>query len=97
MTLQDQLGWSEPPDWYYPVRESLGARLLQTGHYAPAEQVFREDLKRNPRNGRSLFGLAETLAAQGRNYEAELVRQQFQTAWKNADTPLENATRANPR
>ncbi len=97
VALQDHLGWSEPPDWYYPVRESLGILLLKTGQYERAEQIFREDLERNPRNGRSLFGLAESLAAQGRNYETELVRQQFQTAWKNADTPLENATRANRR
>src|SRR5690348_3363313 len=97
VTLQDHLGWSEPPDWYYPVRESLGALLLKTGHYERAEQIFREDLERNPCNGRSLFGLAEALAAQGKNYEAELVRQQFHTAWKNADTPLENVATANHR
>jgi tetratricopeptide (TPR) repeat protein len=95
VALQDHLGWSEPPDWYYPVRESLGTLLLKTGQYEHAEQVFREDLKRSPRNGRSLFGLAESLAAQGRSYEAELVRQQFQTAWKNADTPLKNAIPTN--
>jgi tetratricopeptide (TPR) repeat protein len=48
--LQDALRYNEPPEWYYPVRESLGAALLAAGKPADAEQIFREDLKRNPRN-----------------------------------------------
>jgi cytochrome c-type biogenesis protein CcmH/NrfG len=50
--------------------------------------VFREDLQRNPRNPRSLFGLAETLRAEGKTTEAANVRQQFERAWRNADTKL---------
>ena len=56
--------------------------------YAEAEAVFREDLRRNRRNGRSLFGLTESLKAQGKTREAELVRREFERAWKNADTQL---------
>ena len=55
VAAEDALNYDEPPTWYYPVRESLGGALLRTGQPAEAETVFREDLKRNPRNGRSLF------------------------------------------
>lgn len=50
-------------DWYHPVRESLGGALLRAGGAAEAEAVFRANLERNPRNPRSLFGLAESLRA----------------------------------
>jgi tetratricopeptide (TPR) repeat protein len=82
--LEDALAYGEPPDWYYPVRESLGAALLRAGRAAEAEQVFREDLRRNRRNGRSLFGLVESLKAQKKDTEAELVKQQLARAWKRA-------------
>jgi len=82
--LEDALAYGEPPDWYYPVRESLGAALLRAGQAAEAEQVFREDLKRNRRNGRSLFGLMESLKAQRKIAESELVSQEFARAWKQA-------------
>ena len=62
--------------------------LLQSGDAKAAEQVFREDLDRNPRNPRSLYGLAEALIRQNRNYEASWVKQQFDTAWKGADVTL---------
>jgi tetratricopeptide (TPR) repeat protein len=87
--IEDSLVYSEPPDWYYPpTRESLGGALLAGGDYAEAERVFRADLERNRRNGRSLFGLAESLKGQGHTYAAALVRQEFERAWKNADAPL---------
>jgi tetratricopeptide (TPR) repeat protein len=85
---QDQLLYNEPADWYYPVRETLGGMLLQSGDAKAAEQVFREDLERNPRNPRSLFGLAEALTRQNRAYEASWVKQQFDTAWRGADVTL---------
>ncbi len=85
---QDKLLYDEPADWYYPVRESLGGMLLETGDLKGAELVFREDLERNPRNPRSLFGLAEDLARQHRDYEASWVKQQLQSAWHGADVEL---------
>jgi len=85
---QDQLLYDEPADWYYPVRESLGGILLQSGDLKAAEQVFRDDLQRNPRNPRSLYGLAETLTRQNRAYEASWIKQQFDTAWKGSDVTL---------
>jgi len=59
--------------------------LLKTGDAAAAERVFREDLNQNPRNPRSLFGLAEALKRQNRLYEAGIVETQFQDEWRGAD------------
>ncbi len=86
---QDTLSYDEPPDFFYPVRESLGATYLRLGDSKEAERVFREDLARNPRNGRSLFGLLEALRSQGRTSDAFFIQQQFDAAWKNADTKLQ--------
>jgi tetratricopeptide (TPR) repeat protein len=85
---QDTIQYDEPPDWYYPIRESYGAVLLREGRAEEAEKVFRKDLEKNPRNGRSLFGLMESLKAQGKTADAAWVQQQFEDAWKNADTKL---------
>jgi tetratricopeptide (TPR) repeat protein len=83
--IQDTLKYDEPSDWFFPVRESLGATLLMKGDAAGAEKVFREDLDRNPRNPRSLFGLQEALKAQKRDYDAGFVEKQFQTSWKGSN------------
>ncbi len=85
---QDKLNYDEPPDWYYPVRESLGAALLIAGKAKEAEEVFREDLRHNPRNPRSLFGLRESLAAQHADADAAWVDREFRSTWKNADVEL---------
>ena len=84
VAVQDNLKYNEPPDWFYPVRESLGAVLLSHGDAAAAEKVFREDLEHNPRNPRSLFGLRESLKAEDRNYDAEFIQKQFQSSWKGS-------------
>ncbi len=72
VALQDTLKYGEPPDWFFPVRESLGAALMMNGDAAGAEKVFREDLERNPRNPRSLFGLQQALKAEDGNYDARV-------------------------
>ena len=84
----DPLPYDEPPIWFYPIRESLGAALLAADRAADAERVFREDLEKNPRNPRSLFGLQATLAKQGKEADAAWVQREFEQAWKNADTRL---------
>ncbi len=89
--IQDTLNYDEPPDWYYPVRESLGGTLLAARKPTEAEQVFREDLKKNPRNPRSLFGLMHSLKAQQKEADAAWVEKQFNAGWKNADTELQVA------
>lgn len=88
VAMEDQLAYDEPPDWYYPVRESLGGALLRDGQSAEAEKTFREDLARNPRNGRSLYGLWMSLVAEKKTDDAEWARRQFEDAWKNSDTKL---------
>jgi tetratricopeptide (TPR) repeat protein len=86
--LQDQHWFTEPPPWYYPVRQSLGAVLLHAGRAAEAEAVYREDLKRNPENGWSLFGLAQALRAQSKSGEAVAAEERFRRAWSRADVSL---------
>jgi tetratricopeptide (TPR) repeat protein len=80
--VQDTLKYSEPPAWFYPLRESLGAELFLDGKISEAEQTFREDLKRNPRNPRSLFGLLQVLRSGGRSDDAVFVQAEFDAAWK---------------
>jgi tetratricopeptide (TPR) repeat protein len=87
VAAEDGLAYNEPPDWFYPVRESLGAALLASDP-REAEAVFRADLEHNPRNPRSLFGLAESLRAQRRGADAALVQVQYEVAWRDAPRPL---------
>lgn len=88
MDLESALVYDEPPPWYQPVRQFFGAALHDAGRYPEAEAVFREDLDRNPENGWSLFGLAESLEAQASVAEAKDVKRRFDRAWKRADVTL---------
>ena len=85
---QDSLPYTEPPFWYYPTRQSLGAALLAGGDAPQAESVFRRDLEQYPHNGWSMFGLIQSLENQGKNDEAGKVRQHFDKAWQFADIEL---------
>jgi tetratricopeptide (TPR) repeat protein len=85
---QDALAYDEPPPWYYPIRESLGAALLRAGNAAEAETVFRECLSRNPRDPRALFGLMESLKAEKKMDAAQWVRREFENSWKNPQLQL---------
>ena len=86
--IEDSIAYDEPPSWYLPSREALGGALLRHGDFAQAEAVFRADLERNRRSGRSLFGLMRALTAQNRPHEAALVQREFEIAWRHADTRL---------
>jgi tetratricopeptide (TPR) repeat protein len=88
VAIQDKLKYGEPPDWFYPVRENLGGALLMTGDNEGAEKVFREDLDRNPRNPRSLWGLRQSLLKQKRDYDAGFVQKQFEASWKGGAQAL---------
>jgi tetratricopeptide (TPR) repeat protein len=85
VAMQDALVYDEPPAWYYPVRESLGAALVRAGRGADAEKVFREGLKRSPRNGWMLFGLMESMKAQGKSEGMEELQRELAAAWAKAD------------
>jgi len=88
VTAADPLPYDEPPIWFYPIRESLGAALLTADRATDAERVFRDDLVKHPRNARSLFGLQAALSKQGKTADAAWVQREFEQAWKNADVKL---------
>lgn len=86
--IEDRLNYMEPPEWFYPVRESLGGTLLLAKRYADAERVFRTGLETWPRNGRLLFGLHQALKAQQKDYQARHVEHELRQAWKDAEVVL---------
>lgn len=88
ISIEDQMRYHEPPDWFYPMRESLGAALLRAGKTMEAEKIFRDDLERNPRNPRSLFGLWKTLEAEHKSADADWVRRSFEQSWKGGELQL---------
>ncbi len=88
VAAEDAVSYNEPPDWDLPVREWLGGVLIAAGDNAGAERVFRAELKKHPRNGRALFGLAESLKRQGKRALARRVGREFEKAWAQADAPL---------
>jgi tetratricopeptide (TPR) repeat protein len=86
--LEDGLLYNEPPDWYFPVRHYLGAMLLDAGRPNEAEVVYAADLRKNPENGYSLFGLFNALVAQEKNDNAAAVESRFKKAWAESDHTL---------
>jgi tetratricopeptide (TPR) repeat protein len=88
LKIEDAQVYTEPPDWYYPIRHSLGAVLLKAGRAVEAEAVYRKDLERFRENGWALFGLAQALHAQGKHAEAAAVDERFRKAWASADVTL---------
>jgi tetratricopeptide (TPR) repeat protein len=88
---EDGLNYQEPPDWHAPVRQNLAAVLMAAGRADEAEAVYWEDLKKNPENGWSLFGLFQALQAQGKNDEAAQIEVRFEKAWRDADFKLTSA------
>jgi tetratricopeptide (TPR) repeat protein len=85
---EDSLIYQEPSDWHAPVRQNLGAVLLEAGRPDEAEAVFWEDLKKNPENGWSLFGLVQALRAQGKNDDAAMAEARFRKVWKDSELQL---------
>jgi tetratricopeptide (TPR) repeat protein len=89
--LEDAMSYEEPPLWYAPTRQALGAILLKANRPAEAEAVFRDDLTKYPNNGWSLYGLRQALQAQGKESEAADFGDQFERAWSRADVQLTRA------
>jgi len=85
---EDATGYNEPPDWDLPARELLGGALLLNNENAEAEQVFRAEIAKHPRNGRALFGLVESLKRQNKTSSAQMVEREFDQSWADADTQL---------
>lgn len=88
---EDAMAYNEPPDFHYPVRQSLGAALLAAGRFAEAEKVYRDDLETFPENGWSLHGLLESLEAQGRSVDLADVTARFERAWQWSDVDLRSS------
>jgi tetratricopeptide (TPR) repeat protein len=93
---EDQLRYSEPPDWIHPVRHALGAALLSAGRPAEAEKVYRQDLIRQPNNGWSLYGLARTLERQNKSDEAAQIDARFREIWREADIQITSSCFCQP-
>ncbi len=90
VAAEDKLSYDEPPAWFYPTRESLGGALLRDGQAASINEainIFREDLKRNPNNGRSLYGLIEAYKRENQPAAAAKALTDFKKAWEKADVP----------
>ncbi|MGB3571423.1 MAG: hypothetical protein WBA01_05225, partial [Phormidesmis sp.] len=85
VALEDALNYDEPSPWYSPVRQKLGAVLLQANHPNEAEATFMADLAVYPNNGWSLYGLSQALAAQGKTEAAQQSRNEFEIVWQYAD------------
>jgi tetratricopeptide (TPR) repeat protein len=79
--LQDALPYTEPPYWYYPIRQSLAAALLQAGRFDEAEQQFQRALARAPANAWSYFGLAELYKARGNTAAANQAEANLARTW----------------
>lgn len=89
--IQDGLRYNEPPSWYFPVRHTLGAVLLDVGLASEAEVIYWEDLRRNPNNGYALFGIVKSLEAQNKNAIAKTMNKRFKKAWAFADVSLKSS------
>lgn len=89
--IEDGLLYNEPPDWYFPVRHFLGAMLLDANRPNEAEVVYAADLRKNPENGYSLFGLLTALEAQGKNGDAAAVRNRFDKIWADSTHKLKSS------
>ncbi|MDO3386760.1 hypothetical protein QWI17_13015 [Gilvimarinus sp. SDUM040013] len=88
IAMEDALNYDEPSDWHYPVRQSLGAVLIDAGDYQRAAAVYRQDLQTFPNNGWSLLGLYQALQKQGAEKEAAQVKAKFDASWQWADITI---------
>ncbi len=93
---EDALRYDEPPGWLIPVRHSLAANLLQAKRFAEAEKVYRDDLRRVPENGWSLFGLSQALTAQGQFEESRAALARFREVWAKADLQITSSCLCRP-
>lgn len=91
IAIEDNLAYTEPPDWFFSVRLSLGHWLLKAGNFAAAEKVFLKDMETFKENGWALKGLINSLNGQGKKKEAMDVTVRFKKAWKWADIDIQSS------
>lgn len=87
MKIQLDMGYHEPPDWYFPVAEFLGNAYLHWNHPKEALAIYNQDLQQYPKNGWALSGLSKSLRTLGKNQEADQAEKEFKEAWKYSDIP----------
>lgn len=95
--IEDSLTYGEPPQYLQPVRHTLGAVYLKARRFEDAERTYREDLKKWPHNGWSLFGLSRALQQQGKSNEANDVRKEYERAWSRADAAIDTSCKCLPK
>lgn len=91
VAAENALRYNEPPDWILPSRHVLGAALMKLGRYEEARTVYAEDLKRNPNNGWSLYGMSDALNRLGRHEEATRYQALFKDVWAHADIQIDSS------
>ena len=79
--IEGKITYMEPPWWYYPVNQSLGAALYRAGKYDEARDAFMAALASSPNNGWALYGLAETERAQKRSAQAAAADAALARTW----------------
>jgi tetratricopeptide (TPR) repeat protein len=89
--LQDGLTYDEPEPLNFAARHWLGAALLEADRPEEAERVYRDSLVHHPNNGWSIFGLEQSLRAQGRDAEADEADDWYQQAWSESDTLIRSS------
>lgn len=87
MKIQDEMGYAEPPKWYFPIKQALGDAYLKWKKPDQAKAMYELDLAQYPENGWSLYGVEKSLRALGDNEKADLIHAQFEKAWQHADIP----------
>ncbi len=91
VSIEDQLNYNEPPDWFFSVRHNLGAVQIAAGNYQEAITTYLEDLEQLPKNGWALKGLSLAYAKAKNHSSQKATEEQFQEAWANADITLEGS------
>jgi len=81
IAVEDGLAYTEPPYWYYPLRQSLGALRLRQGRLDEAEAALRGSLARVRNNGWALAGLAELYKRRGDARAEREARAALARAW----------------
>ncbi len=85
VAIEDELLYDEPPSWLQPTRHALGALLMAAGRYAEAEEVYEQDLTRNPRNGWALLGLENARRRLGDTEGLDDLARARARSWARAD------------
>jgi tetratricopeptide (TPR) repeat protein len=89
VSIQESLSYMEPPYWYYPVHQSLGAALLEAGRAEEAERMFEKSLEQFPKSGWALYGLMKAQQAQSKTEAAKATEQRFKQAWTGTPDALD--------